>query len=147
MRRLCVCAVALIATSCGVLPFGSSAAPTATAPAPTPAPKPAAAAASASPSPSAVPATATATTAPKPTDTAQPASSANTVYVGNTDGEGVFLRNSPAMDDKNNAYPDGTALTIIGDDVTGDGQTWKHVKAPDGTEGYVPAMYTTSSPS
>ena len=51
------------------------------------------------------------------------------------------------MDDKNNAYPDGTALTIIGDDVTGDGQTWKHVKAPDGTEGYVPAMYTTSSPS
>ena len=65
------------------------------------------------------------------------------MYVGNTDGEGVYLRNSPAMDDKNKAYPDGTALTIIGDDVTGDGQTWKHVKAPDGTEGYVPAQYTT----
>jgi hypothetical protein len=145
MRRLCVAAVALMATSCGVLPFGSSPAPTATAPAATPAPKPAAAA---SPSPSAAPATATvAAAAPKPTVTAQPASSANTVYVGNTDGEGVYLRNSPAMDDKNTAYPDGTALTIIGEDVSGDGQTWKHVKAPDGTEGYVPTQYTTNSPA
>jgi hypothetical protein len=145
MRRLCVCLVALIATSCGVLPFGSSPAPTATVPAASPAAKPAAAA---SPSPSPVPATATAATAaPNPTNTAAPpAPSANTVYVGNTDGEGVYLRNSPAMDDKNTAYPDGTALTIIGDDVSGEGQTWKHVKAPDGTEGYVPAQYTTTTP-
>jgi hypothetical protein len=69
------------------------------------------------------------------------------VYVGNTDGEGVYIRNSPSMDDKNKAYADGTALTIIGDDVSGDGQTWKHVKTPDGTEGYVPSQYTTDSPS
>lgn len=69
------------------------------------------------------------------------------MYVGNTDGEGVFIRNTPVMADRNTAYPDGTALTIIGDDVDGDGQHWKHVRAPDGTEGYVPAMYTTDSPS
>jgi hypothetical protein len=66
--------------------------------------------------------------------------------VGNTDGEGVYVRNSPSMADRNKAYPDGTALTIIGDDVDGDGQHWKHVRTPDGLEGYVPAMYTTDAP-
>ena len=68
------------------------------------------------------------------------------MYVGNTDGEGVYIRNTPTMDDKARAYPDGTALTIIGDDVDGDGQHWKHVRTPDGLEGYVPAMYTTDAP-
>jgi Bacterial SH3 domain len=81
----------------------------------------------------------------RPTNTAQ-ATSSNTVYVGNTDGEGVFLRNTPKMDDKAQAYPDGTALTVIGEDVDGDGQHWKHVKTPDGQEGYVPSMYTTAAP-
>jgi hypothetical protein len=68
------------------------------------------------------------------------------VYVGNTDGEGVFLRNSPAMADQIRAYADGTPLTIIGPDVEGEGMQWHHVRAPDGTEGYVPTMYTVSSP-
>jgi Bacterial SH3 domain len=68
------------------------------------------------------------------------------VYVGNTDGEGVYVRNTPVMADRNKAYPDGTELTIIGDDVDGDGQHWKHVRTPDGLEGYVPAMYTTDAP-
>jgi hypothetical protein len=67
------------------------------------------------------------------------------VYVGNTDGEGVYVRNTPVMSDRVRAYADGTALTIIGDDVDGDGQHWKHVRTPDGLEGYVPAMYTTTT--
>jgi hypothetical protein len=67
------------------------------------------------------------------------------VYVGNTDGEGVYVRNTPVMSDRVRAYSDGTALTIIGDDVDGDGQHWKHVRTPDGLEGYVPAMYTTTT--
>lgn len=66
--------------------------------------------------------------------------------MGNTDGEGVYLRKTPAMEDRVQAYPDGTALTIIGDDVDGDGQRWHHVKTPDGLEGYVPSMYTTDAP-
>ena len=68
------------------------------------------------------------------------------MYVGNTDGEGVYVRKTPNMADRLKAYPDGTALTIIGDDVDNDEQHWKHVRAPDGTEGYVPSMYTTDMP-
>jgi hypothetical protein len=68
------------------------------------------------------------------------------VYVGNTDGEGVFIRKTPSMDDKVRAYSDGTALTVIGDDVDGDGQHWKHVRTPDGLEGYVPSQYTVATP-
>jgi hypothetical protein len=86
-----------------------------------------------------------ATAAPKPTDTPQPASS-QTVWVGNTDGEGVFVRNTPAMADRARAYADGTPLTIIGEDVEGDGQQWKHVRTPDGLEGFVPSMYTVDTP-
>jgi SH3 domain-containing protein len=140
MRGALAALVVLMSCACGVLP-GSAPAATATpaaAPATT-APSPGVAAASpvASPSPAAV---------PKPANTAAPSANANTVYVGNTDGEGVYLRKTPNMDDKLDAYPDGTALTVVGDDVDNGGQMWRHVKTPDGTEGYVPAMYTTASP-
>ena len=60
-------------------------------------------------------------------------------------GEGVFVRKTPVMSDRVRAYSDGTALTIIGDDVDGDGQHWKYIRTPDGLEGYVPAMYTTTT--
>jgi hypothetical protein len=81
-----------------------------------------------------------------PTSVPKPTAPPNTLYVGNTDGEGVFIRKTPAMDDKIRAYSDGTALTIIGDDVDGDGQHWKHIRTPDGLEGYVPSQYTADSP-
>jgi hypothetical protein len=68
------------------------------------------------------------------------------VWVANTDGEGVFVRRTPVMADRVRAYPDDTALSIIGEDVDGDGQHWNHVRTPDGLEGYVPAMYTTAEP-
>jgi hypothetical protein len=90
-------------------------------------------------------AAATATPAPQPSPTPA-AAAAQTVYVGNTDGEGVYLRKTPTMADRLQAYADGTALQIIGDDVDGDGQHWHHVRAPDGTEGYVPSMYTVDTP-
>src|SRR5207253_880323 len=73
------------------------------------------------------------------------ATRSETVYVGNTDGEGVYVRRTPAMADRARAYVEGTPLTIIGDDVDGDGQHWKHVRMPDGLEGYVPSMYTTDA--
>jgi hypothetical protein len=130
----------LAATACGILP-GS-------APAATPTPATTVAPTAAATATTQAAATATATAAPltKPTSTPEPAASGNSVYVGNTDGEGVFLRKTPVMADRLNAYADGTQLTIIGDDVDGDGQHWHHVRAPDGTEGYVPAVYTTDTP-
>jgi hypothetical protein len=62
--------------------------------------------------------------------------------VGNTDGEGVFLRRTPAMADRIRAYSEGTQLQVIGPDTEGEGRQWRHVRAPDGTEGYVPAEFT-----
>jgi hypothetical protein len=129
--------LAVVLSACGSLPglpgSGPTTEPTA---APTIVPTVARAAASAVPSPSPSP-------LPRPTPTAVVAA-ANTVWVGNTDGEGVFVRKTPVMADKARAYVDGTPLTVVGDDVDGDGQHWKHVKTPDGLEGYVPAIYTVA---
>jgi hypothetical protein len=87
---------------------------------------------------------------PSPSPAAQPTAAAearpDSVWVGNTDGEGVFIRQSPAMADRVRAYADGTQLQLIGDDVFGDGQRWHHVRAPDGLEGFVPVIYTVDAP-
>lgn len=127
--------LALALTACGGLP-GSSPEPTV---APT-LPPPTAPAATRSPVPS------TATPAPKPTNAPESQASSDSVWVGNTDGEGVYVRKTPVMADRLQAYPDGTQLTIIGEDVEGDDQTWKHIKTPDGLEGYVPSTYTLDAP-
>jgi hypothetical protein len=136
-------AVVVWLAGCGAL-TGSSPTSAPAAPAPTVAPTVARAPASAvpsaapSPSPSPPPAAAPATAAP--------AARAQTVYVGNTDNQGVYVRRTPAMADRVRAYPDKTALAVIGDDVDAEGQKWKHIRTPDGLEGYVPAMYTVDTP-
>jgi hypothetical protein len=129
----------IVLSACGGLPGlpGSAPAPESTV-SPTVVPTVARAPASPVPSPSPLP------TAPRPTATAV-AAAVDTVWVGNTDGQGVFVRKTPAMADRVRAYPDNTPLTIVGADVEGDGQTWKHIKTPDGLEGYVPAMYTVDA--
>jgi hypothetical protein len=63
------------------------------------------------------------------------------VWVANTDGEGVYLRRTPAMADKLRAYPDGTPLQVTGPAVNEDSSRWYPVRAPDGSDGYVPAAY------
>src|SRR5579862_4081825 len=134
-------AILALVVGCGVIPGTGSAPQPTSAPTSTPGVQ--------QPTATTTSATPTATAAARPTSAPAATSasaSANTVYVGNTDGEGVYLRNTPAMADRNKAYADGTALTVIGDDVDGDGQHWKHVRTPDGLEGYVPAMYTTDAP-
>jgi hypothetical protein len=139
MRRcelLALGSAMLVMSACGG--GGGSAPPPTAAPAASPAASPA-------PTATRAAAPATATAAPKPTDTPQ-AAKPDTVWVGNTDGEGVYVRGTPVMADRVRAYPDGTPLTIIGDDVDGDGQHWKHVKTPDGLEGFVPSMYTVDTP-
>jgi hypothetical protein len=65
------------------------------------------------------------------------------LVVANTDGQGVYLRRTPNMSDRLKAYPDGTKLNIVGSDVEAGGVHWRHVTAPDGTEGYVPADYVS----
>jgi hypothetical protein len=138
-RLLGAGSLAMVLSACGVsgLPGLPGAAPT-TEPtvSPTIVPTVARVAASAIPSPSPAP-------SPRPTATTAVVASTDTVWVGNTDGQGVFVRKTPAMADRLRAYADGTPLTIVGDDVDGDGQHWKHIKTPDGVEGYVPSIYTT----
>jgi hypothetical protein len=127
---------ALVLSACGIGGLGASPPPTAE---PTRAPTSAPTATR----PAAAPPTAT--PVPKPTATPEPAKS-DTVWVGNTDGQGVYLRRTPKMADRVRAYPDRTPLTIIGDDVEDDGQQWKNVRTPDGLEGFVPTIYTQDSP-
>ena len=141
MRRLiCLGAASLmLMTACSLLPTGSSPPTAAPTSAPTAAP-------TVAPTVARAPASPTAAAAPKPTNTPESPAASDKVWVGNTDGEGVYIRKTPVMDDKVRAYPDGTELTVIGDDVDGDGQHWKNVRTPDGVEGYVPSIYTTDMP-
>ena len=92
--------------------------------------------------PGAIPpgATANISSAPNATDTAR------SFVVANTGGDGVYLRRTPRLADRDTAYPEGTRLTAIGPDVNGDGQRWHHVRTPDGKTGYVPAQYTSEVP-
>lgn len=65
-----------------------------------------------------------------------------TFTVTHTGGEGVFLRRSPQYGDKMAAWPEKTVLEEIGPERDVNGTRWRFVRAPDGTEGYVPAQFT-----
>lgn len=69
-----------------------------------------------------------------------------TVIVGNTGGDGVYLRRSPAVADKVRAWPDGTVLLVVGPDRQAEGRVWKNVRDPSGTVGWVPAQYLVLKP-
>ena len=79
-----------------------------------------------------VPTSATAVLTPEPTSTPY------SVRVGNTASQAIYLYHSPTTGDRIQSYPEGTELMVIGGDVEGDGLTWHNVRAPDGTEGYIP---------
>ncbi len=86
----------------------------------------------------------TTTAAPTSQPTAPPAK--RTFAVANTGGEGVYLRRAPRNGDRLAAWPELALLREVGAEQMLDGTTWRHVRAPDGTEGYVPAQYTTVVP-
>jgi hypothetical protein len=96
----------------------------------------------------AAPSPTTTTPVPQPAVSPAPTSSppAQTLYVANTGGEGVYLRRTPALGDRIKAYPEGTSLTTIGGETQAEGQAWLQVRAPDGTEGWVPQRYTALTP-
>lgn len=66
--------------------------------------------------------------------------------VANTGGDGVYLRRTTNLDDRDSAYIDGTPLLQIGPDVQANGLTWRNVRAPDGKAGFIPAQYTQEVP-
>ena len=66
--------------------------------------------------------------------------------VANTGGQGVYLRRTATLEDRDTAYADDTVLAQIGPDVQAGGITWHHVRAPDGKTGFVPAQFTTVAP-
>ena len=84
------------------------------------------------------------TAVPQPTaapPTATPvAAKPQTMVVANTDGQGVYMRRTPHPDDKLKPWVEGTAMQILGREDS-DGLTWMKVRAPDGSEGYIPAQY------
>ncbi len=92
------------------------------------------------PRPTFPPSTPTAAAASRPA-AASPTAEEQMLAVGNTGGDGVFLRRTPAMADKVKAWPDGTRMKVIGRDREGDGKTWKHVIDPDGNTGFIPTEF------
>lgn len=66
--------------------------------------------------------------------------------VANTGGDGVYLRRTTNLDDRDSAYIDGTPLLQVGPDVQANGLTWRNVRAPDGKAGFIPAQYTQEVP-
>jgi len=61
--------------------------------------------------------------------------------VGNTGGDGVYLRHTPHLADVWIAWRDGTPLTLTGGEADGDGEHWLQVRDPRGNVGWVPARY------
>jgi SH3-like domain-containing protein len=141
VKWLILCGAVFLVTACGGSP-----APTRTATSPTAAVSAPSPSSSPLPSPSvAVESTPTPPPAlPSPIPTpALPV----TLSVGNTGGEGVYLRASPKLDDKLSAWPDGSVMLPVEDVVSANGQTWRHVSAPDGTVGWIPITYLITTMS
>jgi hypothetical protein len=134
MARWLATLAVLVLVACGQRPVTTAQPTVIAAPSATPIPT----------QPAAAAATSTAPPRAAPQATATPTS--RNVWVGNTDGQGVFVRRTPRLSDRLKAYPDGTLLRIIGDDEDGDGTMWHHVAAPDGVEGFIPVQYTLDRP-
>lgn len=94
------------------------------------------------------PGTSATATAPAPATAGATVGRVGTIVfvVGNTGGDGVYLRKSPRKADRDRAYADGTRLEQIGPDQTAEGMVWHNVRAPDGRTGWVPAQYTIPAP-
>ena len=78
---------------------------------------------------------------PAPELAATPEEFGDVYLVGNTDGDGVYIRRTYHMEDKIKAWSDGTAMVEISGWLQVGDRLWRHVVDPDGNEGYVPAKY------
>jgi len=82
-----------------------------------------------------------ATPAPSPTPPPIPTSTPVPLMVGKTGGDGIWLRSAPSIGKKLKAWPDGTTLDVVGPDQTVGNQTWKNVRDPDGSVGWIAAEF------
>ena len=75
------------------------------------------------------------------TPTISPTPESIICLVGNTDGDGVYIRRTLNMDDRIKAWPDETEMLVVGPDLRSEGRVWKTVRDPEGNIGYLPAEY------
>jgi hypothetical protein len=62
--------------------------------------------------------------------------------VVNTGAEGLFLRPDHSTDGAPlKTLPEGTIVTVIGEDFSAPNRVWKHVRDPEGTEGWAAADF------
>jgi hypothetical protein len=80
-------------------------------------------------------------TPPPPTPTPPGGTPVKLGYVGNTGGDGVYLRRTPRLNDRTQAWADFTALVLLGAEADGDGQHWLQVRDPKNNVGWVPAQF------
>jgi len=67
--------------------------------------------------------------------------------VTGTSGQGLFLRNEPSTASSIiTTLPEGTVLEQIGAEVLAPDRLWRHVRSPDGREGYVAGDFLTKVP-
>jgi hypothetical protein len=81
-----------------------------------------------------------------PPGTAAAMQQGRTAHITGTDGDGAWLRSTPAVGDNSNkllALPDGTAVTVIGPlpPPHADGHDWIGVSTADGQQGYIAAEF------
>jgi hypothetical protein len=83
----------------------------------------------------------TATPVASPTPAVISASVPSFLLVGNTGGDGVWLRGSPSMADRVRAWVDSTEMLVVGPEYEAEGRVWYNVKDPAGNVGWIPAEY------
>lgn len=67
--------------------------------------------------------------------------------VDGTSSDGLFLRPNPSTDGAPlKTLPEGTIVTIIGEDAVTSDYVWKNVRDPEGSEGWVAANYLQPAP-
>lgn len=84
---------------------------------------------------------ATATAEAEATPTVVPTPVLRLARVGNTDGDGVYIRSSPSDENRLLAWPDNTVMVLLGPRTDAGGRTWVAVRDPRGNNGWVPAEY------
>ena len=92
--------------------------------------------------------TATAVPANTPLSTATVTLNATpeSLVVGNTGGDGVYIRQTPKMEDMIKAWPDGTVMIYNGKEQSSENRLWKQVEDPDGNMGWIPDEYLLPFP-
>ena len=73
--------------------------------------------------------------------TAQPQPAPSAFQIGNSGGDGVYIRRSIDPEEKLKVWRDGAPMVVVGPDRTLGKRTWKNVRDPDGNQGWVPAEF------